>query len=63
MCRGTMGNADRFASFGCGEEALEMPAKRAYELLVCDKRMPGMHGAAVLTQAERFPQAARIILI
>src|SRR5688572_14989228 len=48
---------------GCGEEALEMMSKSAYDVLVCDMRMPGMDGAAVLAQAERrFPETARIIL-
>jgi HD-like signal output (HDOD) protein/ActR/RegA family two-component response regulator len=52
------------ASFASsGEEALNMMADNAIDVLVSDMRMPGMDGAAVLTQAERrFPAIARIIL-
>jgi HD-like signal output (HDOD) protein/ActR/RegA family two-component response regulator len=46
-----------------GEEALTLMAGRPFDVLVSDMRMPGMDGAAVLTQAERrFPSIARIIL-
>jgi HD-like signal output (HDOD) protein/ActR/RegA family two-component response regulator len=46
-----------------GEEALTLMADRPFDVLVSDMRMPGMDGAAVLTQAERrFPWIARIIL-
>jgi HD-like signal output (HDOD) protein/ActR/RegA family two-component response regulator len=46
-----------------GEEALTLMAGRPFDVLVSDMRMPGMDGAAVLTQAERrFPWIARIIL-
>jgi HD-like signal output (HDOD) protein/ActR/RegA family two-component response regulator len=52
------------ASFcASGEEALDLMTKSPFDVLVCDMRMPGMDGAAVLTQAERrFPETARVIL-
>ena len=46
-----------------GEEAMNLLAGRAFDVIVSDMRMPGMDGAAVLAQTERrFPGTARIIL-
>lgn len=64
---GRMTNALRSeceASFcNSGEEALDLMGKQRFDVLVSDMRMPGMDGAAVLSQAERhFPATARIIL-
>ena len=48
---------------GSGEEAMNVLAQRPFDVLVSDMRMPGMDGAAVLTQVERrYPAIARIIL-
>ncbi|MEY4581361.1 MAG: hypothetical protein RL701_6064 [Pseudomonadota bacterium] len=46
-----------------GEQAMELMAKGPFDVLVSDMRMPGMDGAAVLSQVERqYPATARIIL-
>lgn len=46
-----------------GAEALEHLAAKPIDCLVSDMRMPGMDGAALLTQVQqRFPATARVIL-
>jgi HD-like signal output (HDOD) protein/ActR/RegA family two-component response regulator len=56
--------SDFDASFaGNGAEALDQLAAKPIDVLVSDMRMPGMDGAALLTQAQRhFPSTARVIL-
>jgi HD-like signal output (HDOD) protein/ActR/RegA family two-component response regulator len=46
-----------------GAEALDQLAKKPVDVLVSDMRMPGMDGAALLTQVQQhFPATARVIL-
>jgi HD-like signal output (HDOD) protein/ActR/RegA family two-component response regulator len=46
-----------------GAEALDQLAAKPIDVLVSDMRMPGMDGAALLTQAQQhFPATARVIL-
>lgn len=46
-----------------GEEALSELAHTAYDVVICDMRMPGMDGPALLTRVkERYPKTARIVL-
>jgi HD-like signal output (HDOD) protein/ActR/RegA family two-component response regulator len=46
-----------------GAEALEQLATKQVDVLVSDMRMPGMDGAALLTQVQQhFPATARVIL-
>jgi HD-like signal output (HDOD) protein len=48
---------------GNGAEALDQLAAKPIDVLVSDMRMPGMDGAALLTQAQQhFPATARVIL-
>ena len=62
MLRGQRGEWDmRFANSGA--EGLAAMAERPVDVLVCDMRMPGMDGVAVLAAVrERYPSTARIIL-
>lgn len=44
-------------------EALEMLSHESFDVIVSDMRMPGMDGAALLTEVmRRFPQLVRIVL-
>ncbi len=50
-------------SASSGEEALERLAEKHYDALVCDVRMPGMGGVALLQKAaEIYPGLVRIFL-
>ncbi len=46
-----------------GQEALAALAERTFNVVVSDMRMPGMDGAALLTEVtQRYPQVVRIVL-
>ena len=46
-----------------GESALLAFAAKAFDIIVCDMRMPGMDGATLLTQIKRdYPETTRIVL-
>jgi len=46
-----------------GEEALELAARRTYELILLDLKMPGMHGMEVFRQLrERSPSTAVVLV-
>jgi HD-like signal output (HDOD) protein len=48
---------------GSGQEALDLLARRPVDLIVSDMRMPGMSGAALLTEvASRWPDTIRFVL-
>jgi DNA-binding NtrC family response regulator len=46
-----------------GKEALEILSSQPIKVIVCDERMPGMHGAELLSMvSRRHPQTVRILL-
>jgi len=48
---------------GSGQEALELLASQAFDVIVTDMRMPGMDGAELLRRVmESHPKVARIVL-
>ena len=42
-----------------GEEALRVAEQTAFDVVICDYRMPGMDGAELITRMRAFPHAAR----
>ena len=48
---------------GSGPEALDLMKEQTFHVIVSDMRMPGMDGAALLTEVkERYPETVRFIL-
>jgi HD-like signal output (HDOD) protein len=46
-----------------GQEALDLMARRPFDIIVSDMRMPGMDGATLLSRVmERYPQTVRLAL-
>ena len=46
-----------------GNEALDLLGQQPFDVIVSDMRMPGMDGAALLTQVcDKYPQVVRIVL-
>ncbi|MCP4810440.1 MAG: response regulator, partial [Proteobacteria bacterium] len=53
----------RVALAAGGEEALEKLERADFDVIVSDMRMPGMDGAALLTEVQaRYPHIVRIVL-
>ncbi|NIA15650.1 MAG: HDOD domain-containing protein [Nitrospiraceae bacterium] len=53
----------RIAFAGSGQEALDIMKEQAFDVIVSDMRMPGMDGAALLTEVkERYPDTVRFVL-
>ncbi len=48
---------------GGGQEALDLMEQQSFDVIVTDMRMPGMDGAALLTEVkERYPDTVRFVL-
>lgn len=46
-----------------GQEALDLMASKPFDIVVSDMRMPGMDGAALLTEVmKRYPETVRFVL-
>ncbi len=53
----------RVLSAASGEEGLDLLAREAVEVIVCDQSMPGMSGAAMLARAAvLYPRTVRLML-
>jgi HD-like signal output (HDOD) protein len=53
----------RMAFAGGGQEALDLMGQQSFDVIVTDMRMPGMDGAALLTEVkERYPDTVRFVL-
>ena len=53
----------RIAFAGSGQEALDLMKQKSFDVIVTDMRMPGMDGAALLTEVKgRYPDTVRFVL-